>query len=181
MCGVGEALLAFRVLSTVKQFQQQNAMASAIERQQERAREAYLIGYNRDLERIQTESNQVAIQERIEEMKIDAARRRDIAKALNQNVGNARAVVQDLGLEFEFAEQDLRASVEQDYNTLNRQQLEAFNQLESNFAGLTPPTRASKTGLALGIGEAVGGYLSIPGENRKFFSGFNPTGTPTGK
>ena len=35
MCGIGEAMLAFRVLSTVSKFQQEKAVARSIERQQD--------------------------------------------------------------------------------------------------------------------------------------------------
>ena len=172
MCGIGEAMLAFRVLSTVSKYQQEKTMVKAVEKQQDAARRAAIIGYQRDMEQIEGERDDARREEALENFKINAARRKDEAKAINLGFGNAQKVIQDLGYAFDAAGLEVDAAVDRDFNTLNRQQSEAYASLTQSFAGLAPPTKPSLGAAAIGVGEAVGSYLLIPSSDRKFFKGY---------
>lgn len=180
MCGIGEAMLAFRVLSTVSKFQQEKAVARSIERQQDAARRAAIVGYQRDMEQIEGERDDVRREEALENFKVNTARRKAEAAAINQGFGNPLKVIQDLGYAYDVEGLEIDAAVERDFNTLNRQQDQAYASLTQTFSGLTPPTKPSLGAAAVDIGTAVGTYLTIPSGDRKFLTGMGKQTSATG-
>jgi|TARA_B100000965_G_C19579336_1_gene752809 hypothetical protein len=172
MCGVNEAMAAFKIVGAVashrEKKQQAINKAAADERTMRNADQAYL----NDLSKIETERGMAAREKYIAEMRSNFARKAAQANALNLGFGNSVRVVQNIGTEADAEYNNIMADYMGDMITLNNQRSDAYANLQRTYNSITPTYEPSFMSLALDIGGAGADYMGKPKDERRFFTNY---------
>ena len=172
MCGVNEAMTAFKIVGAVashREKKQQAVNKAAADYQTQRnADQAYL----NDLSKIETERGMAAREKGIAEMKNKFAKKAAMANALNLGFGNSVRVVQNIGTEADIEYNDIMADYMGDMITLNNQRSDAYANLQRTYNSITPTYEPTFASLALDIGGAGADYMGKPKDERRFFTNY---------
>ena len=164
MCGVPQAQLALTAISAVGQIQEYNekkALAASKRRAQavtiENANRAYI----RDINKIDQEKVQADQEKAVAEFKTKQESKKKLAQALNLNVGNRVAIVQDIGSLYNDEYTEINRDYKGDMITLAGQTTDAYANMAKVYNSLDPVVEPSRTGLLLDIATTAGeGYVA---------------------
>ena len=164
MCGVPQAQLALTAISAVGQIQEYNekkALAASKRRAQavtiENANRAYI----RDINKIDQEKVQADQEKAVAEFKTKQESKKKLAQALNLNVGNRVAIVQDIGSLYNDEYTEINRDYKGDMITLAGQTTDAYANMAKVYNSLDPVVEPSRTGLLLGLATTgAQGYIN---------------------
>ena len=177
MCGVNEAMAAFKIVG---------AVASHREKKQAAANKAYAdyktqrhadAAYLNDLSKIETERGRAKREEQVKAFKNKMDRKKAQANALNLGFGNGVRVVQDIGTVADFEYNQIKEDFMGDMLALNNQRSDAYANLQRTYNNITPTYEPSFMSLSLDIGGAGADYMSKPSNDRRFFKTYGNQGT----
>ena len=164
MCGVPQAQLALTAISAVGQIQEYNekkALAASKRRAQavtiENANRAYI----RDINKVDQEKVQADQEKAVAEFKTKQESKKKLAQALNLNVGNRVAIVQDIGSLYNDEYTEINRDYKGDMITLAGQTTDAYANMAKVYNSLDPVVEPSRTGLLLGLATTgAQGYIN---------------------
>tara|TARA_R100000655_G_scaffold23888_2_gene47950 strand:- start:1089 stop:1613 length:525 start_codon:yes stop_codon:yes gene_type:complete len=164
MCGVPQAQLALTAISAVGQVQEyreQKALAASKRAANDRTRENAQVAYMRDINKIDQEKVLADQEKAVAEFKTKQESKKKLAQALNLNVGNNVAIVQDIGSLYNDEYTEINRDYKGDMITLAGQTTDAYANMAKVFNSLQPVVEPSRTGLLLGLGTtAAQGYIN---------------------
>ena len=164
MCGVPQAQLALSVISAVgkvQEYREQKALAASKRASQDRTRENAQVAYMRDINKIDQEKVQADQEKAVAEFKTKQESKKKLAQALNLNVGNNVAIVQDIGSLYNDEYTEINRDYKGDMITLAGQTTDAYANMAKVFNSLQPVVEPSRTGLLLDLGTtAAQGYIN---------------------
>ena len=164
MCGVPQAQLALTAISAVGQVQEyreQKALAASKRAANDRTRENAQVAYMRDINKIDQEKVQADQEKAVAEFKTKQESKKKLAQALNLNVGNNVAIVQDIGSLYNDEYTEINRDYKGDMITLAGQTTDAYANMAKVFNSLQPVVEPSRTGLLLDLGTtAAQGYIN---------------------
>ena len=164
MCGVPQAQLALSVISAVgkvQEYREQKALAASKRASQDRTRENAQVAYMRDINKIDQEKVLADQEKAVAEFKTKQESKKKLAQALNLNVGNNVAIVQDIGSLYNDEYTEINRDYKGDMITLAGQTTDAYANMAKVFNSLQPVVEPSRTGLLLDLGTtAAQGYIN---------------------
>ena len=164
MCGVPQAQLALTAISAVGQVQEyreQKALAASKRAANDRTRENAQVAYMRDINKIDQEKVLADQEKAVAEFKTKQESKKKLAQALNLNVGNNVAIVQDIGSLYNDEYTEINRDYKGDMITLAGQTTDAYANMAKVFNSLQPVVEPSRTGLLLDLGTtAAQGYIN---------------------
>ena len=164
MCGVPQAQLALTAISAVGQVQEyreQKALAASKRAANDRTRENAQVAYMRDINKIDQEKVLADQEKAVAEFKTKQESKKKLAQALNLNVGNNVAIVQDIGSLYNDEYTEINRDYKGDMITLAGQTTDAYANMAKVFNSLQPVVEPSRTGLLLDIASTAGtGYIA---------------------
>ena len=164
MCGVPQAQLALSVISAVgkvQEYREQKALAASKRAANDRTRENAQVAYMRDINKIDQEKVQADQEKAVAEFKTKQESKKKLAQALNLNVGNNVAIVQDIGSLYNDEYTEINRDYKGDMITLAGQTTDAYANMAKVFNSLQPVVEPSRTGLLLDLGTtAAQGYIN---------------------
>ena len=164
MCGVPQAQLALTAISAVGQVQEyreQKALAASKRAANDRTRENAQVAYMRDINKIDQEKVLADQEKAVAEFKTKQESKKKLAQALNLNVGNNVAIVQDIGSLYNDEYTEINRDYKGDMITLAGQTTDAYANMAKVFNSLQPVVEPSRTGLLLGLGTTgAQGYIN---------------------
>ena len=164
MCGVPQAQLALTAISAVGQVQEyreQKALAASKRAANDRTRENAQVAYMRDINKIDQEKVLADQEKAVAEFKTKQESKKKLAQALNLNVGNNLAIVQDIGSLYNDEYTEINRDYKGDMITLAGQTTDAYANMAKVFNSLQPVVEPSRTGLLLDIASTAGtGYIA---------------------
>jgi len=172
MCGVNEAMMAFKIVGAVSEHnakkQTANQQAAANQQAIESANAAYLT----DITNIESDRGKAAAEKSLEEFKVKMQRKAATAQALNLGFGNPTSVVQNIGYTADLDYNEITTQFLGDMEILNNQGDQAYANMQRTYNSLEPVTQPSVLGLGLEIAAAGGGYLNKPQSERIYFKDY---------
>ena len=164
MCGVPQAQLALSVISAVgkvQEYREQKALAASKRAANDRTRENAQVAYMRDINKIDQEKVLADQEKAVAEFKTKQESKKKLAQALNLNVGNNVAIVQDIGSLYNDEYTEINRDYKGDMITLAGQTTDAYANMAKVFNSLQPVVEPSRTGLLLDLGTtAAQGYIN---------------------
>ena len=164
MCGVPQAQLALTAISAVgkvQEYREQKALAASKRAANDRTRENAQVAYMRDINKIDQEKVQADQEKAVAEFKTKQESKKKLAQALNLNVGNNVAIVQDIGSLYNDEYTEINRDYKGDMITLAGQTTDAYANMAKVFNSLQPVVEPSRTGLLLDIASTAGtGYIA---------------------
>ena len=164
MCGVPQAQLALTAINAVGQVQEyreQKALAASKRAANDRTRENAQVAYMRDINKIDQEKVLADQEKAVAEFKTKQESKKKLAQALNLNVGNNVAIVQDIGSLYNDEYTEINRDYKGDMITLAGQTTDAYANMAKVFNSLQPVVEPSRTGLLLDLGTtAAQGYIN---------------------
>ena len=164
MCGVPQAQLALTAISAVgkvQEYREQKALAASKRAANDRTRENAQVAYMRDINKIDQEKVQADQEKTVAEFKTKQESKKKLAQALNLNVGNNLAIVQDIGSLYNDEYTEINRDYKGDMITLAGQTTDAYANMAKVFNSLQPVVEPSRTGLLLDLGTtAAQGYIN---------------------
>jgi len=162
MCGVPQAQLALTAISAVgkvQEYREQKALAASKRAANDRTRENAQVAYMRDINKIDQEKVLADQEKAVAEFKTKQESKKKLAQALNLNVGNNVAIVQDIGSLYNDEYTEINRDYKGDMITLAGQTTDAYANMAKVFNSLQPVVEPSRTGLLLDLGTtAAQGY-----------------------
>lgn len=172
MCGVNEAMMAFKIIGGISDYnakkQAANDQAYANQQAIESANAAYLT----DITNIESDRGKAAAEKVLEQFKVNMQRKAATAQALNLGFGNPTSVVQNIGYTADFDYNEITSEFLGDMEILNNQGDQAYANMKRTYNSLEPVTQPSVLGLGLEIAAAGGGYLDKPKSERLYFKDY---------
>ena len=164
MCGVPQAQLALTAISAVgkvQEYREQKALAASKRAANDRTRENAQVAYMRDINKIDQEKVLADQEKAVAEFKTKQESKKKLAQALNLNVGNNVAIVQDIGSLYNDEYTEINRDYKGDMITLAGQTTDAYANMAKVFNSLQPVVEPSRTGLLLDLGTtAAQGYIN---------------------
>lgn len=160
MCGYAEAQLALAIVGAVGQHQQASAAAKAQEQSNKITQENANISYLNDLQSIEGERVDAAREFKRKQITKKHKFRKDMAQALNMNLGNPQKIVQELAGQADTDYIELANAFNADIRKANYQEKQAYGTYMQTLSKYTKPVEQPSvfaTGLSIaGAGLSYG-------------------------
>jgi len=161
MCSVQAAMAGVQIVGKVQEHREAKALAASKRAANDRTRENAQVAYMRDINKIDQEKVQADQEKTVAEFKTKQESKKKLAQALNLNVGNNVAIVQDIGSLYNDEYTEINRDYKGDMITLANQTTDAYANMAKVFNSLQPVVEPSRTGLLLDIASTAGtGYIA---------------------
>ena len=161
MCSIQAAMAGVQIVGKVQEYREQKALAASKRAANDRTRENAQVAYMRDINKIDQEKVQADQEKTVAEFKTKQESKKKLAQALNLNVGNNLAIVQDIGSLYNDEYTEINRDYKGDMITLAGQTTDAYANMAKVFNSLQPVVEPSRTGLLLDIASTAGtGYIA---------------------
>ena len=161
MCSIQAAMAGVQIVGKVQEYREQKALAASKRAANDRTRENAQVAYMRDINKIDQEKVQADQEKAVAEFKTKQESKKKLAQALNLNVGNNVAIVQDIGSLYNDEYTEINRDYKGDMITLAGQTTDAYANMAKVFNSLQPVVEPSRTGLLLDIASTAGtGYIA---------------------
>ena len=161
MCSIQAAMAGVQIVGKVQEYREQKALAASKRAANDRTRENAQVAYMRDINKIDQEKVLADQEKAVAEFKTKQESKKKLAQALNLNVGNNVAIVQDIGSLYNDEYTEINRDYKGDMITLAGQTTDAYANMAKVFNSLQPVVEPSRTGLLLDIASTAGtGYIA---------------------
>ena len=161
MCSIQAAMAGVQIVGKVQEYREQKALAASKRATNDRTRENANVAYMRDINKIDQEKVQADQEKAVAEFKTKQESKKKLAQALNLNVGNRVAIVQDIGSLYNDEYTEINRDYKGDMITLAGQTTDAYANMAKVYNSLDPVVEPSRTGLLLGLATTgAQGYIN---------------------
>ena len=161
MCSVQAAMAGVQIVGKVQEHREAKALAASKRAANDRTRENAQVAYMRDINKIDQEKVLADQEKAVAEFKTKQESKKKLAQALNLNVGNNVAIVQDIGSLYNDEYTEINRDYKGDMITLAGQTTDAYANMAKVFNSLQPVVEPSRTGLLLDLATTgAQGYIN---------------------